>query len=207
MRERLRKTKVAADIKRRRPFIVNSQMGNVLPHEKVKLIIGFIFNDADILRKAESLITKKYGPIDLKSGVMGFRHTDYYNEELGDGLKREFISIKKLISPEGVYRVKLATNKIERRLSDHGKRTINIDPGYLTPGKLVLLTTKDHSHRIYLKKGIYAESTLKFQSGTYARWDTTFPDYRSNDYIRLFNEMRTVYRGQLKKQTRNKSAG
>ena len=29
-------------------------------------------------------------------------------------------------------------------------RPLNLDPGYLTPAKLVLASTKDHAHRIYL---------------------------------------------------------
>ncbi len=172
-------------------------MGNVLPHAKVKLIVGLIFNDLSVLRKAESLIAGKYGPADFKSRIMDFRHTEYYNEELGPDLKREFISMERLVSPECIYRVKSTTNKIELSLSEGGKRKINIDPGYLTLAKLVLLTTKDHSHRIYLGGGIYAEPTLRFQKGTYEYRETTYPDYRSGDYIGIFNEIRAVYKNQL----------
>lgn len=172
-------------------------MGQVVPPKKVKLIIGFIFNNEAVLQKAESLISKKFGPIDLESGIIDFSHTDYYSKELGKNLKRKFISLRRLISPENIYLAKLITNNIERKLSRAGKRTINIDPGYITLGKLVLLTTKDRSHRIYLKKGIYAESTLKFHRGTYLAWETTYPDYRSDRYIKIFNEIRKLYKNQL----------
>jgi len=172
-------------------------MGQVVRHKKVKLIIGFIFKDGGVLKKAESLISKKFGPIDLQSEVIDFSHTDYYKKEFGENLKRKFISLRHLIDPENVYLTKLVTNDIERRLSDSGKRTINIDPGYLTLGKLVLLTTKDHSHRVYLRKGIYAESTLKFHRDTYLAWETTYPDYESDSYIQIFNEIRKLYKKQL----------
>lgn len=172
-------------------------MGKVIPHKKIKLIFGFIYNNQDILNKTEILISNKYGPIDYHGKQIEFSHTDYYNEEFGDNLKRKFISLKRLLSPENIYKIKLLTNKIEHKFSTRDKRTINIDPGYLTLAKLVLLTTKDHSHRIYLRKGIFAESTLKFNNGTYAPWETTYPDYRSADYIQIFNEIREIYKKQL----------
>ena len=172
-------------------------MGRPILHKRVKLIIGFIFKDKVILKKAEVLISKKFGPIDLQSQVVDFLHTDHYNKEFGENLKRKFISLKRLISPENIYRTKLTTDGIERGLSTAGKRTINIDPGYITEGKLVLLTTKDHSHRVYLRDGIYAESTLKFHRGTFLPWETTYPDYKTNIYIDTFKKIRNLYRKQL----------
>jgi hypothetical protein len=173
-------------------------MGRASPHQKkVKLIIGFIFKDRAVLEKAESSISGRFGPIDLHSNIINFSHTSYYNKELGENLKRKFISLKKLVAPEKSYLVKLITNKIEHSLSESGKRTINIDPGYITLGKLVLLTTKDQNHRIYLKKGIYAESTLKFHGKSYLPRETTYPDYRSKSYIEIFNEARNLYKKQL----------
>jgi hypothetical protein len=174
-------------------------MGRAVLHKKVKLIVGFIFNDGNVLKKAETLIMKRFGPIDFQSHLIDFSHTDYYNEELGENLKKKFISLKYLISPENIYQLKLITNKIERKLSHIGKRAINIDPGYITLGKLTLLTTKDQAHRIYLKKGIYAESTLKFHGGTYVAWQTTYPDYATHMYIKIFNQIRDLHKKQLAK--------
>ncbi|MCH6545716.1 MAG: DUF4416 family protein, partial [Deltaproteobacteria bacterium] len=42
-------------------------------------------------------------------------------------------------------------------------RQVNIDPGYLAASKMVLATTKDASHRIYLGSGIYGEAALMFR--------------------------------------------
>jgi hypothetical protein len=44
-------------------------------------------------------------------------------------------------------------------------RPLNLDPGYLTEAKLVLATTKDRNHRLYLDRGIFAEVTLCYQRG------------------------------------------
>ena len=51
-------------------------------HKKVKLIIGFIFRDTDILCKAKKAIMRKIGSADLESGVFRFDNTDYYKKKL-----------------------------------------------------------------------------------------------------------------------------
>jgi hypothetical protein len=173
------------------------EMGRASLHKKVKLTIGFIFKDEAVLKKAETLISKKFGPIDLQSQLIDFLYTDHYNKEFGENLKRKFISLERLISPENIYRVKLMTNHIERKLSKFGKRMINVDPGYITEAKLVLLTTKDYSHRIYLRSGIYVESTLKFHHGRYLALESTYPDYKTDIYIDIFNKIRDIYKSQL----------
>jgi len=164
----------------------------------VKLIAGFIYKSEDILNKAESLLEKKFSKIDFKSQPLDFIHTDYYREEFGDNLKRKFISFQRLIQPALLARIKNATNKIEKRLSRENRRQINIDPGYISQGKLVLATTKDYRHRIYLGKGIFAEVTLYYQDGDFRAWDWTYPDYKTKDYIRIFNKIRKLYAEQIK---------
>ncbi len=172
-------------------------MAKPVLHKKVKVIIGFIFKDNDVLDRAKGAITKKMGPTDIEGDVLSFDNTDYYRKEFGDNLKKNFISIKRLISPEDIYKLKIETNGIEKALSKAGKRLVNIDPGYITESKVVLLTTKDYGHRIYLKRGIYAEVTLKFQGGSFKPLETTYPDYRREDYIDFFNNVRVRYREDL----------
>ena len=173
-------------------------MGHLVPHKKIKLIIGFIFSDAGELKKAEEFLLRKIGPFDAESAVFDFRHTDYYKEELGENLKRKFVSLKRLVSLEDIFKIKLITNKIEKKISRDGRRLVNIDPGYITESKLVLLTTKDYCHRIYIKKGIYAEITLKFRGGTFGPAETTYPDYGSDGYIKFFNRVRMIYKEGMK---------
>ena len=69
-------------------------------------------------------------------------------------------------------------------------RPLNLDPGYITPAKLVLASTKDHAHRIYLRDGIYAEVTLSFRGRKWQPLEWTYPDYRRDDYQRFFTECR-----------------
>ncbi|MBN2578685.1 MAG: DUF4416 family protein [Pirellulales bacterium] len=69
-------------------------------------------------------------------------------------------------------------------------RPLNLDPGYLTLGKLVLASTKDFVHRIYLRSGIYAEVTLFYKHHQWRHHEYTFADYRRTDYHRFFDQCR-----------------
>ncbi len=168
-------------------------MGSIKKHRPVKLIIGFIFKEEGMLHRAEGLLKRKFGEIDYESQTLAFIHTDYYEKEFGKNLKRKFISFKKLIRPEDLASIKNTTNIIEQKLSQRGLRSINIDPGYLDMAKLILASTKDYRHRIYLNRGIYAEITLFYENGGFCTWEWTYPDYRTADHIAIFNRIRYIY--------------
>lgn len=163
----------------------------------VKIFAGLIFNDPRVYEKAYDLISRKIGSIDSESDFFSFNHTGYYNDEMGGGLMRKFLAFARPIRPEGAYKLKLLTQGLEKKFSHSGRRSINIDPGYLTLSKLVLLTTKDYSHRLYLKNGIYAEVTLLYKNGTFQPWQWTYPDYKTREYIEFFNSVREKYHQRL----------
>ncbi|MEW6101785.1 MAG: DUF4416 family protein [Candidatus Omnitrophota bacterium] len=165
----------------------------------VKLIAGIIFKDDSKFFLAKKILVKKFGGIDFESREMPFAHTDYYEDEFGPGLKRIFISFKKTIKAQDLASIKVFTNKGENKLSKAGKRTVNIDPGYIDLSKLVLASTKDYKHRIYLNKGIYAEITLYYQDNSFKPWEWTYPDYKSEEHIVIFNQIRQAYAEQIKK--------
>lgn len=172
-------------------------MGSIRKALPVKLIAGFIYRDIEILKKAEAFLVRKFGAIDDKSSEFIFSHTRYYEKEMGSGLKRMFVSFEKLIKPDKPWLVKTFTNRIENKFCKKGHRTINIDPGYITLGKLVLLTTKDYTHRLYLGGGIYGEVTLFFKDDSYRFYDYTYPDYKTKEYIDFFNRARANYKPQI----------
>ncbi len=175
-------------------------MGDPSVPKDVKLVAGFIFRDAEWLESARSELTNLFGRTDFESPVMGFTSTNYYEEELGPDLKRKFMSFERLLNPEDASGVKLAANRIEALLSaPHKKRRVNIDPGYLELSKLVLLTTKDYFHRIYLANGIYAEVTLFYKDKSFRPFAWTYPDYKTKECIDIFNGIRDIYKDELKK--------
>jgi hypothetical protein len=166
------------------------------PH-KVNLIVGLLSNDTEMLAAARDSLRRMFGPTDLESPVVDFTQTDYYAKEMGNGLKRQFLSFKKPYSLKGLCAVKQKTNSLEKKFANNGRRTVNIDPGYIDLSKLVLFSTKDYSHRLYLDKGIFAEVTLVYKDKSFAPWPWTYPDYRTNDYIKLFNRIRDIYKAKL----------
>lgn len=175
-------------------------MGVIRSCEPVKLICGFIFKENDILNKARTALKKRFGEIDFESQGLFFDLTDYYKEEFGANLTRKFFGFKKLIHPNRLAEIKIITNQLERKFSKRGSRLINIDPGYIDLAKLVLASTKDFKHRIYLNKGIFAEITLFYQNKTFQPWEWTYPDYRTSGYIGIFNQLREIYAGQIKRK-------
>jgi hypothetical protein len=173
-------------------------MGKLTSPEKVKLVIGFIFQDEGFLKKSEGILRRHFGPIDFESPILPFIHTDYYKKEFGSGLSKKLISFKKLIPSQRLAGIKILTNKIENKFSQKDLRKINIDPGYLTMAKLVLASTKDYSHRIHLNNGIFAEITLTYRNKNFQPHEWTYLDYRSEEYIRVFQQIRDIYAQQIK---------
>ncbi|MFH1848308.1 MAG: DUF4416 family protein [Candidatus Omnitrophota bacterium] len=170
---------------------------NSVKRKHAKLLVGLIFRDPGIYLKTQKALERKFGSIGAQSQVFDFNYTEYYKDELGSYLKRRFLVFEKPVDISGMDRVKNYAMGLERLLSVGGKRTVNIDPGYLTAAKLVLTTRKDYSHRIYLRNGVYAEVTLFFRNKSFEPFPWTFPDYRSEGYLGFFNRVRQEYKRQL----------
>lgn len=153
---------------------------------KVKLIEAVMFKDWKIYNSAIKEIKKRFGEIDAESEEYDFNFTNYYDGEMGSGYKKKIISFEKLINRGKLADIKLFTNEIEKKFSEDGKRRINIDPGYLTLHNLVLASAKELPHRIFIGKGIFAESTLTFVNNKWVPSQFTFPEFKSEEKIHKF---------------------
>ena len=186
-------------------------MGEIKEPQPVNLIIGMLTSIEELFCFVETALKKEFGAIDLKSDIIPFDFTDYYQAEMGSNIQRRFFSFDKLIMPDRLADIKLWTNQFEEDMATPplsptsqgaewrgGKRPINLDPGYISKAKLVLASTKDFSHRIYLGKGIYAEVTLQYRNGRYESLPWTFPDYKTQQYQQFFLKVRNLYREKLK---------
>jgi len=168
-------------------------MGSIRNPEPVKIFCGILYSNDAILEKGLKKLEDFFGRIDLKSEVFDFNFTDYYNREMGENLKKFFVSFENGMSLEDCYEWKLFSNRIEQQLSlsqEKPSRLINIDPGYVDLSKIVLLTTKDYSHRIYIGNGIYAEVTLIWRNGRFNVLSWTYPDYRTEIALNFFTCVR-----------------
>ena len=190
-------------------------MAEVRPPDYVKLFCGIIAVSAEAAASARDGLAELFGDIDLESEVMAFDFTAYYRPEMGDNLLRKFVSFATPVDPGRLADIKLSTNGLEARIAElagrSGRRTVNLDPGYICPSSVVLASTKDFAHRIYLRDGIYAEVTLKFHKGGCVHLDWTFPDFRTNAYARFFLAARRLLldsvRAEAALSSRNPDAG
>jgi hypothetical protein len=173
-------------------------VGSTKNPQRVKLFCGFIYSDETAKKKSFERLEEKFGKIDLISSVMPFDFSTYYESEMGVGLQRFWGSFEKLISEENLAEIKVFTNSIENDIADNGKRKINIDPGYITPANVILATTKNYSHRIYISKGIYAEVTVIYRKTGFVKLPWSYPDYLSEIATQFFLKARADILRQLK---------
>ena len=151
------------------------------------------------------ILREEYGPVDYQSDVLPWDKTDYYQDEMGAGIVRKFIFFERLMDPGDLPKVKLFTDKLEKELALRTETTtcrrINLDPGYVTEAKVVLATTKDFSHRMYIGSRVYAEVTLRYtmRDRDFAPFDYTYPDYRTDAYRAVFIKARELLRTALQK--------
>jgi hypothetical protein len=173
-------------------------MGEVHDPRRVTPIAALLAAQADWFDSAKPPLEKLFGAVELESPFYDFDRTDYYTESMGPDLKRRFFTFRSLADPGSLVAWKLACNRLEIELKAQfaasgaviPERPINIDPGYLTGAKLVLASTKDFAHRIYLRDGIFAEITMGFRGDSWVSHDFTFPDFKSRMYDEFLKKAR-----------------
>ncbi|MBL7223446.1 MAG: DUF4416 family protein [Candidatus Brocadiae bacterium] len=178
-------------------------MGQPTSPQPAKLLCGMLAQREEWFASAEEKLAAAFGPIDLASDLIPFDFTDYYTPAMGTGLLRKFVTFDALVAPDRLAATKLATNAIEEelavRLGAAVPRPVNLDPGLLDGSRLILATTKDNAHRIYLRDGIYAEITLTYRKGAWTPAPWTYRDYQSKAYHQFLTTARALYRAQARK--------
>ena len=165
------------------------------PHPVLLLVAVSSRYDAALLW-AQEKIAAEFGPLGAVSAAFDFTETAYYTATMGSDLKKQFVVPAEPIDPGRLAAIKRLTNQWEidyAAAANHPEpRPLNLDPGYLTLAKLVLASTKDHAHRIYLADGIYAEVTLSYRAREWQPHDWTYPDYRRADFQEFFTHCRRL---------------
>ena len=172
-------------------------MGEIHIPEQVQLIVAAFAAEEDALAWGQARAVEAFGPIWRESPTFFFNEfTDYYAEEMGAVLPKRFWAFERLIKMDELAAIKVATNGWEDELArgrgegSRVRRPLNLDPGYVDLGKLILASTKDHLHRIYLRNGIFAETTLYYSQKAWQKLPWTYPDYQSEGYQAFFTECR-----------------
>jgi hypothetical protein len=158
-------------------------MGAAHEPGKVRLFLAFLYSPGFEITPVINKLRERFGPEEFFFGPIAFDYTDYYTQEMGNGLQKKYFVFNRTESRDTLPQAKVFTNDIEKEYSVDGRRAINLDPGYLARDKLVLATTKDFFHRLYISNGIYAEVTLHFKgNGTCRYFSWTYQDYRDNGF-------------------------
>ena len=160
---------------------------------RVKRITGILFPSAnhELLDWSVNELAKIWGTPEIQSQPVPFDRTDYYND-IDPDLSRAFVCFPGLVNPEGLADWKHEAISIEAK-SRQPVRAVNVDPGYIDGARLVLASTKDHAHRIYLRDGIFAEVTMRYKFKKWASFDYTFPDFASGVYDEFLSQVRRLW--------------
>ncbi len=175
-------------------------MGAAQEFEREKLIIGIIYHDMAVYEEAVHLLVDEFGEIDDRSEVFSFSRefSTYYDDEIGGEGTRVIFSFRDLVSPDRQADIKIFTNNLEARFSREGKRLINLDPGFISHGRLMLATTKAAGFRIPLHSGIYTELTLFWAKGEWHKLPWSYRDYQSEKVQNFLTRVRAKYLEQRK---------
>jgi hypothetical protein len=177
-------------------------MGIPREPKPAKYFVALLSSGLDHLTRAENDLVSAIGAIDSRSETWPWAVSLFYEKEMGPKLLRRFVSFEPLLSPEKLADVKLATQQVEEKnrgtmMRPYGRR-VNLDPGYIEAGKLVLASTKNASQRIYLRSGIYAEATLLYYEGGFHGCSYTYPDYLWPETLAFLTRLRVIYLQQLR---------
>ncbi len=176
-------------------------MATAREFQKCALVVGVLSTVEDRRKDILKALEKEFGPIEAQSPVLDFPYTDYYDGEMGGRPVRYLLLFRNLIDPSALADITTKTNEMELSYADgNGNRRVNLDPGTLSAANFILATCKDRSHRIALRNGIYAETTLIYQDHDFQALPWTYAYYRSEEVKAILRNFRTAYRNLLKEK-------
>jgi len=181
-------------------------MSTISPPLPAKLFVGMLSSDPSLFVSCVEALTREFGPIDFSSPARPWSHTEYYAQEMGAGLLRQFHFFEKAMDPDMLVEVKYRTQQLEQEHAERRNgelhRRINIDPGYITEAKVVLATAKDFPHRVSIGRGVYAESTLRYSKDArgFVPVEHTYPDFYAEEVRQWFMDARERLRKVLQRK-------
>jgi Domain of unknown function (DUF4416) len=165
-------------------------MGKASQPSHATLFAALLYHPGVSPQDVLAVLREHYGDIEFSFGPVPFSFTDYYRDEMGGDLLKMYVAFQRSVERDDLAEIKTFTNSVEDRYLSSGARRVNIDPGYLTRDKLVLASTKDFYHRIYLSKGIFAEVTLHYRKGAFRFFSWTYPDYNTPQFLAFLEKAR-----------------
>ena len=159
---------------------------------------------------AISRMADRWGHASIRSAEIPFEAGGYYTPSMGPDLKKSLIAVAGFKDPGGLADWKNETNQWEYEFTESAQyeesRPLNLDPGYMTQAKLVLATTKDRDHRLYLRDGMFAEVTLTYVGKAWQHHRWTYPSYRTAEVANFASQCRADLRQHLKETRQFRSS-
>lgn len=174
-------------------------MGTAVQFEPEKLICAVLYRDRTDADAAVAELTARFGAVDCSMEPYCFSElSHYYDREMDGTVRRLQLSFADCRDPADLAAIKLFTNAVEQHYAVAGNRRVNLDPGFVNPGRLTLATTKNAGHRIPLHDGIYAELTLFYARGAWNAFPWTYMDFRLPAVQAFLSDVRRIYMQQRK---------
>ena len=160
------------------------------------MVIVSIISLEDQLKESTRIqLESRFGKTELESALYPFDLSDYYEKEMGAFLSRRWYCFSKLWDASELVEWKYFCANIENGYLDRkGNRTVNIDPGYLDYGKLVLASFKSAPDKIYMGSGVWAHTCLRYGHYSFIAPDHSFPDFKDGRFNDFMLEARRLYR-------------
>jgi len=161
-------------------------------------VVSVLFGAPEAMEAVLPGLVGFFGPPALRSGEYPFDMSDYYRPEMGEGLRRCWLCFSVLRDPSELTAWKTLTCDLERTMSRGGRRTANLDPGYLDHGKLVLASLKEAPDKVYMGRGVWAHTCLRYRFGDFTGPDHSFPDFLDGRFNDFFRQAKEVYKRLLR---------
>ena len=183
-------------------------MGTAAGEPRALPLLAAFSADAGLLQAVVDRWLAVHGPQLAAFGPYPFTFSDYYEKEMGAGLRKLLVVGAAPVPAGALAGLKRESNAWEAEHAGSGtgarpaaapapgpgpgaaRRRVNLDPGLLDAKRVVLATTKDAAHRLYLRDGIFAEVTLRYHDGGYQPEAWTYPDFRQAEMLAFFNVLR-----------------
>jgi len=157
-----------------------------------RLFCACYFDEGDAYLSAKKKLDSTFGKPDYESqSIPTELLMPLYTNMARHTLR--FLSFRRPIGREELVDVRRKTLSIELGLQQTGRPLVEIDPGYVTEFTVVRTSLKDDFHHIYLYGGIFAESLLYFESGSFRPFLFTPELYRMPAVLAAFNDLRLIH--------------
>lgn len=155
-----------------------------------KLVVAVMWQESELKWEGvEPDLARVFGPISSKSDTFEFsKYTPYYEPEMGAGLLKCFVEFAGLHARDNLVRFKRQAFVLEEKFMRSDARLLNLDPMIVTLENIVISTSKNFTHRIYLGDGVFGDLALLFRKGRFEKLAWTYPDYA--DRTEFFAQVR-----------------